>query len=283
MRLKSGIEVTIGADPEFFLQQKGLNVSAHQFVHEFGGKHNPTKVYHGAIQVDGTALEFNIDPAKTAEEFVANVQSVIRQLRARVPTDYTFKFHPTHIFDTQYFYQLPEEAKELGCDPDYDAYTLQPNPKPDVDRNLRTASGHIHIGWTDSIDVESQAEMQQVATFIKQLDAILYPASLIWDKHGSMRREMYGKPGAFRMKKYGCEYRVLSNSWLGRDEIQKWIFNTTVKAFELLTEGVVLPEKDWREACGDGMEGAKPSVYRYITDITNKYNLQHLPTEAYYG
>jgi hypothetical protein len=40
----------------------------------------------------------------------------------------------------------PEEAKELGCEPDLDAYTMKENPKPNANTNMRTASGHIHIG-----------------------------------------------------------------------------------------------------------------------------------------
>lgn len=282
MLTKSGIELTIGADPEFFLIDGSKNVSAHGFLHDFGGKHNPTKVNKGAIQVDGTALEFNIDPASTPEEFINNIDAVLAVLRERVPTNYGFKFSPVHYYTSDYFQEIPEEAKELGCDPDFNAYSLQANPKPNVDLPFRTGSGHIHVGWTTGMDVTSKVVLGQVATLVRQLDAILFPASLIWDSRGSSRRAMYGAPGAFRVKPYGVEYRVLSNSWLEKKELQKWIFKSVVRAFDLLTDGVILPEKAWRDAVGDGIYPAK-DVYSYLRNLYNTHGFEDLPSEAYYA
>mgnify|MGYP001584855390 CR=1 FL=1 len=58
------IEVTIGTDPEFFLEKDGKPVSAHDLVP--GTKHEPYPLgKSGAhVQADGTAVEINIKPAK---------------------------------------------------------------------------------------------------------------------------------------------------------------------------------------------------------------------------
>ncbi len=53
----------IGADPEVFLKVGKKNISSHGLIN--GDKKNPLKVDKGAVQIDGTALEFNIDPAST--------------------------------------------------------------------------------------------------------------------------------------------------------------------------------------------------------------------------
>jgi hypothetical protein len=273
VKTKQGIEVTIGCDPEFFLRKNFRPVSAHEFLPTFGGKYNPLKVDCGAVQVDGTAIEFNIDPAHTAAEFVHNIDAVKAYLRMSISKEYDFKFDPVQMYDTDTFAKIPDDAKELGCEPDFDAYTLEPNPKPDVTSTMRTASGHIHVGWTDDLDVTSEDTRRECAALVKQLDAILYPASLTWDSDTN-RRRMYGKPGAFRPKKYGVEYRVLSNAWLKHQKIQEWIFEATTKAFELLVDGVVFDDA-WR-----GIEANTNKAWNYIQDF-EKLGIPRVPNIPY--
>ena len=55
--------ILIGCDPEVFVKQNGVFRSAHGLIR--GDKKNPQKIRSGAVQVDGMALEFNIDPART--------------------------------------------------------------------------------------------------------------------------------------------------------------------------------------------------------------------------
>src|SRR3546814_8173445 len=72
----------IWCDPEIFMFKNGVPVSAHNAVP--GTKYDPYKVKNGAVQVDGMALEFNIDPSHTEEEFVSSVQSVLATLKEMV-------------------------------------------------------------------------------------------------------------------------------------------------------------------------------------------------------
>lgn len=74
------MELKIGTDPEcaIYDTENKMYVSAHDLIP--GDKNNPFKVEKGAVQVDGLAAEFNIDPATTAEEFDDNISSVINQL-----------------------------------------------------------------------------------------------------------------------------------------------------------------------------------------------------------
>ncbi len=70
------MEVLVGADPEVFVKDaSGQNVSGHGMVP--GTKKKPHPVRSGAGQVDGTALEFNIEPSKTEEEFVSRIRIVM--------------------------------------------------------------------------------------------------------------------------------------------------------------------------------------------------------------
>ena len=59
-------KILVGCDPEVFVAQGGVFKSAYNLIK--GDKKNPQKIRSGAVQVDGMALEFNIDPAATENE-----------------------------------------------------------------------------------------------------------------------------------------------------------------------------------------------------------------------
>ena len=244
---RGNFEVTIGADPEFFVAKGGKVVSAYGLIP--GDKKNPLKVKNGAVQVDGMALEFNIDPAKNYKQFDENITSVMGQLR-QMTEGYEFKIEPVAEFGKKYIDEQPQKAKELGCDPDYNAYTGVQNPVPDGDRGFRTASGHIHIGWKklgdkdwpNEIDPMDPGHFAACCALTKTLDAYLGIYSLAWDSDVK-RRELYGAPGAFRPKPYGMEYRVLSNKWLDNPDLRAFIYGNTVRAFNDLLKDPDLAEK----------------------------------------
>lgn len=225
----------IGTDPELFVTKNGKLESAFGLIK--GDKANPFAVDKGAVQVDGMALEFNTDPTDCEDTFVAHLSTVMKQLQEMVP-DYEFFVEPTAEFGKEYIEEQPLEAKELGCDPDYNAYTGKANEKPDGDTGFRTASGHIHIGWTEEEDINCPFHFDECCAVAKQLDAYLGVPSLLFDED-EKRRQMYGQAGAFRPKPYGMEYRVLSNAWLKTEELQRWVFKNAQLAVERLVDGDV--------------------------------------------
>lgn len=217
------MNILVGCDPEVFVKQSGYFKSAWGLIK--GDKKNPQKVPRGAVQVDGMALEFNIDPASTEDEFSLNVQSVFDQLKAMVP-DYEVVATPVAHFDQDYMSKQPSEALELGCDPDYNAWTGMANNKPNAERPMRTASGHVHIGWTDNESITNPMHQSMCKAVGKQMDFYLGLPSLFYD-NDKERREMYGKSGCIRFKPYGVEYRTLSNAWLRNDKLMRWVFRNT--------------------------------------------------------
>src|ERR1700749_4488453 len=114
------MEILVGADPELFAFDKDTQISAYGMIP--GTKHEPFKIDNGAIQVDGMALEFNIDPAKDEVEFIKNLNSVMATLRSMVP-NYDVRAVPVAEFGAEYLAQQPLEAVELGCNPDFDAWS----------------------------------------------------------------------------------------------------------------------------------------------------------------
>ena len=235
----AGMTLKIGTDPEFFLKKDNKFVSAFGIVP--GTKAKPFPVDSGAVQVDGMALEFNIEPAEDSDKFVTNIHTVLKILRDMVPEEFDFAYEAVAKFPASYLKKQPMMARMLGCDPDFDAYLDMPNEPPDNQKPMRTAAGHVHVGWRDAEPINLQ-HLEECRLIAKQLDYILGVPSVVLDPNGE-RRKMYGKAGAYRPKSYGVEYRVLSNFWLKTDALMAWVFESTKHGFELLVEqGINLSE-----------------------------------------
>lgn len=214
--------IMVGADPEVFMQENGRIISAIGRVP--GTKTAPYPVPLGAVQVDNVLAEFNINPAASREEFVRNIKEVLASLRGMGD----IVVQASHEFSDEELAAFPKEAFVFGCDPDYCCYTGDENPKPKGPKGLRTAGGHIHVGY----DVASGPESYQV---VAAMDIVLGLPSVFMDTD-NRRRILYGKAGAFRPKPYGVEYRTLSNFWLGSDELISWAYRSTVEAFNRTPE-----------------------------------------------
>lgn len=218
---------TLGCDPEVFVSKKsdGSLVSAHDLIP--GTKHDPHKVPLGAIQPDGLAAEFNTDPVPLYdfESFNKNVVSVLRTLKKQLGDDYNIVVQPSVQFDKDYYDSLPDTAKELGCDPDFCAYSedpFLPNTRPNGDAGLRSGAGHIHIGWGADIPTDHPDHINVCRRIIRQLDATVGMGMICIDSD-TRRRELYGKAGAYRPKSYGVEYRTPSNAWLVDHKYRQFI------------------------------------------------------------
>jgi hypothetical protein len=222
-----------------------------------GTKDKPHKVNRGAVQVDGMALEFNIDPADDAVEFETNVNNVLGTLKGMIAPNYTLAIQPVAEFGKALIEKQPEVARILGCEPDFNAYTKAPNPVPNAKQDFRTASGHIHISWRDpsnakwpdKLDPFEPSHFEGCCQLVKTLDAFLGIPSLVWDQD-TKRRMLYGKAGCFRPKSYGggwhgLEYRVLSNKWLLYPQAQDLVFGNTVAAIEALLNDYDVADKKW--------------------------------------
>lgn len=276
--LVNGIEILVGADPELFVKDgKGELVSAHGMVE--GTKDKPFPVENGAIQVDGMALEFNITPAKDCDEFVRNIKSVMATLKSMIPEDHQLVAESVAHFSEEVFESSPEEALILGCDPDFNAYDDGNQfPTPNGDVNFRTASGHIHIGWTKNADVNDPNHIQDCINIVQQLDVALGLIFTKIDDDDTQRRTLYGKAGCFRVKPYGVEYRTLSNHWLRDEKYMRIVYNNVIKAVGDLLKGEFYYYKQ-----GDWLDPKYIPKYInesfspwYVNEVADKLGLQYV-------
>ena len=230
----------LGADPEVFIRDsnKRRYVSVHEHFH--GTKKLPTPYNFGSTQIDGCALEFNIKPAATMFEFTRLIRAGVKILTtqvANVNASYELVFYPWVKFSKEIYDDIPSEYKILGCEPDFNGEKngeINPTPRLKKGSYLRTAGGHIHIGWhNDDQMVEhplsDQNHLNDCINMVRVIDHTVLVMSRLFD-NDVVRFSMYGKPGAFRPKSYGVEYRSLSNVWVGDPKLTAWVYNAFIRA-----------------------------------------------------
>lgn len=212
--------ILIGADPEVFLRDStGQIVSA---IGRLGGtKASPIPCDFGAVQEDNVLAEYNITPASSADKWVWYHKAMLEEISKR--TGCTPVAQASHVFDTEYLKTLGKQAIMFGCEPDYNAYTGRANRKPNPFQGMRTAGGHIHVGFLEEMPDTKPVDV------VRAMDSVLGVPSVLLDADDK-RRSMYGKAGCYRDKPYGVEYRTLSSFWLGSYDLMRWAYNATIVA-----------------------------------------------------
>lgn len=241
--MKQSIEnphgITVGGDPEIALYLGDEPISAHEIIP--GTKEEPHKLASGACQLDGMAVEINIDPAKSEEEYEHNINSVIGEVRKIVPSKYSLRYVPCVQFSPLVLDRVPTFHKELGCNPDWNAYSGLINPSP-MERlklipNHRSFGGHISAGWTKDKDKEDPSHVLDCEMVIKNLDPFYMHIKEKVDAD-VLRAELYGKPGAYRPTPFGVEYRTPSNAWVGYPRMYRYMFGLVVSVINGMHNGL---------------------------------------------
>jgi len=267
------LPLSIGCDPEVFLKKRRKRkfVSAHGLLP--GTKDKPFAVTYGTVQVDGMAAEIGITPARTAGGFVNSIQAVMGTLKQMVP-NHSVYITPVAEFSDDVLENTPEIAKELGCVPDYNAYTGDENPAPNGNVNFRTGSGHIHLGWTQDMDLKEPTHIEACMMLGRQMDFLVGLPSLLCEGPNK-RRQLYGKAGAIRIKPYGVEYRTPSNFWLRNEDMMRMIYLNSTVAFRMLMDGKDLHHKFGSQA--KDLIDSDSIDYKLVNDL-----LQTVNAETYY-
>lgn len=254
---------TVGCDPEIFV---GDNNSVRSIIGKVGGTKElplPLPIGDGfAVQEDNVALEFNIPPSDSKSSFVHNLNQATGFLEQMMLDMHGLKF----VRDSAISFPKEEmndpRAFMFGCEPDFNCWTGRVNPKPKAkDPLLRSCGGHVHIGPEQELDVREVA---------KGCDLVLAVPSIHMDK-GFMRKELYGKAGAYRPKPFGLEYRVLSNFWIFDNKTIEWVYDGVDRVLEMVSNGVKFDEDR-----DDIINAINTNNTDLANKLINKYNLSVL-------
>ena len=262
---KNKYNITIGSDPEVFVETEyGEVISAIDMIP--GSKHVPHPISDKGhfIQTDNIAMEFNIPACTSEEEFVENINFVKDYLDA-VVTANGYKLSKKSSEEINPIHLDHPQAREFGCEPDFNPYIKDVNPRPDVETNLRCVGGHIHIGYPNP-DEETTEKI------VKAFDIFVVLPALLIDTD-ERRRELYGKAGAFRFKDpWGLECRALSNFWIHSDDLMKWVYRQTIKAVECVLDNKIdeLIEKYSEQVVEAINNNNKNLAKQLLSEIFNK-------------
>lgn len=228
----------LGADPEVFLinQESGKYISSVGLIG--GSKDNPMPIDNNgnAVQEDNVTVEFNTPPCYTVEDFKFHINRNKTWITRRADQlGLKMVIKPSAVFDRD---QLETHAAQtFGCEPDFNAWlggAINPRPKA-RNKNLRSCGGHIHI--------QVDHDTTDILEVVKAMDLFVGCMMLEFD-NDTGRRELYGKPGAYRKKAYGVEYRTASNAWIETDDRIQWAWDQTEKALEFVASGRRFSEEE---------------------------------------
>jgi len=165
---------------------------------------------------DNAALEFNVPSTDSITQFPAIIRRAMRNIETLL-TDRQLSYTTDHMIELSSTYLKDERAHVLGCLPDKDAYmnNLEGGQRVPFNGtmlgNKRYCGGHIHL----------QYDHEKVPRNVAALFLDLYlglPCARLDKQRPTGRRDIYGRPGLYREKPYGIEYRTLSNFWVFRTD-----------------------------------------------------------------
>jgi hypothetical protein len=266
-------KITLGCDPELFLEnENGEIVSAEGLIG--GTKKAPKYITTDghAIQEDNIMVEFNIPPSSTCADFINNIKYVKNYLNNIFKNqNLKLNYSASAILDKKYL--NTNQARMFGCEPDFNVYLKAQNNKPNSDTRLRSCGGHVHCGYPN----ENQNDTENI---VKAMDIYLGLPS-VWLDPDIRRRRMYGMAGSFRFKDYGLEYRTLSNFWVQNDELIKFVYDNALLAIKTAFSEksmLIINElsTEIQEAINESNVELAKSLYRQtinkIEKITKKIN-----------
>lgn len=221
---------SFGSDPELLIIKDNKPKSAIGVVN--GDKANRINIDGHQFFYDNVLAEVAIKPGFSKEEVLHNIREAL-QIYHNIITPLKFEIQSAVIFPDSEL--LDPEAKEFGCDPEWDAYQVKiiESPKDDMQKsNMRSCGGHIHLGSEMLSDDDSPNPL----LMLYMLDLFVGIPSLWLDKDPTsvLRRQFYGKAGRYRTKKYGIEYRSLSNFWLQSPRMTGLIYDLCMFAHDFV-------------------------------------------------
>ncbi len=231
--------ITLGADPEFILHEKG---KVDKIV-LFSSQHTTTYfgISEAEIGADYGLLEFRPAPVvDSPEELVESIQDLHKEFledydnfrilekeaiaynhkRARVIESLDEEKNINYGMNRGKDIGVWSSATEIALGIETGA-SLSAYDKPSFGQfndKLFTAGGHIHIGGR----LIMMLSIDQLKSLVRALDKEVLPiCNSVETEAGNLRRTIYGSIGEFRLKNYGIEYRSPSNAIFWRNNAKQ--------------------------------------------------------------
>ena len=262
-----------GMDPELFMTHPDIGiVGSEEVLAEHDGNYHAYTDYNNEARFvqDGVQLEFHTEHADTCRARLSNaIGQSLRTLRNDARRNgASIDFTTTMKVSKDTLMRLSPESRELGCLPSRNAYgEVSPVPTDGMKYRWRSAGGHIHLDLRTSTTNRGRAEgyrnREDIESLVRLLDLFVgIPSVLLARGKGELkRREAYGRAGEYRVKRYGIEYRTLSNFWLQSPYVFSLIFgqaDTAVRVWQSHLNALADPRG--MQMWGDPLYDAYPEL-----------------------
>lgn len=233
---------SLGSDPEFFLKDESDQFVSGHYITE-GKKDSPEPLEREGFNLftDNLAVEGNIPPARSYEEFEQNMLYLIDQIRTRAEKyDLSIVHAGQARFNDEYCRSI--QGQEFACSSalyawqgtyykSFDSVSIHPNKTPSfADTDMRSAGFHIHIGY--HVDERTYEDyMVYDIILVKLFDLFVTLPALKIQQSEKFREENFGILSNFRSKPYGVECRSLS-SYFSHPIYYEWIWNQLMEMFD---------------------------------------------------
>lgn len=226
--------VSLGSDPEAFLQLNGLIVGSERYVPEEGLQ---SYTMGPKVVRDGVQIELSLRPSRRREMLGADISSAFNTLWQRINGVEGVKtcFDPVVDITETELNSLSDKSRQFGCAESFNLYGL-PGPEADASKYLkRSAGGHVHMGLQYPI-FSTVSDKDERKRLIALMDIIVGNTSVLIDRDpwAAERRKNYGKAGEYRLPVHGAEYRTLSNFWLTSYPLFSLVMGLTKLAVSVL-------------------------------------------------
>ena len=235
--------VMIGSDVEYY-KTDATDLDTYELaLSQIGSKSKPSIGPYGPYHSDQTWAERATQPHTCLSDLLEDLEWGKIHLESTMGMPLKGVSYIEQRFNRETHPFLYQQAGEFGCSPDLWMGRYRNVPPVIKARLLREAGAHIHFNlprvYTDTLYdtrcprtgetliMERGIKIKRIA---QELTRVLAPYHA-WDH--PTERPWYRKPGVYRLKPYGLEYRSLGAGILSDPDMLAGAFGT---AFEYLTD-----------------------------------------------
>lgn len=245
MKDRGDIQYSFGLDPEMMIRDRVSNQIVSAIPILKCNKERKIDLGDGFFTyADNVLIECNVPPSYSKEELLSNVDIMFSKLNNLLGNRYSAEcvsYHHFSLKECSHNY-----AKQSGCLPTFDAFSLEMCESPELHETGRAAGGHCHWGRHDFkeckegdflIDPMSKCRAVKWGAYYLGLPSIILDDS----ETSRQRKRTYGYAFEHRPSDFGVEYRCLSNFWINRKELVEFIYDMSILALEAARNDEEIP------------------------------------------
>jgi hypothetical protein len=235
--------VLIGTDVEYWKDDSTSLADYELALRSIGSKTTPSVGPYGPYHSDQVWAERASRPCASLPELLEDLEWGKIHLETEMGMTLQGVNWIDQEFDEFEYPFLYEQARQFGCSPDMHAGRYRTVPSVIKERPLREAGAHIHFNlpreYTESLydtrcprtgRVVLMEKEDKYRRLVHRIVEALAPFHT-WEHPGV--QPWFRKPGVYRLKPYGIEYRSIGAGILSNPDMLVSVYGT---AFDLLTD-----------------------------------------------